>query len=199
VVGVDHRPQPHYPYEFHCADALEFPLEGFFVVHASPPCQAYSLITHARPERPDYPDLVEPTRDRLQESGLPYVIENVPGAPLHHPLELCGFSFGLGALVHTEAPPWLLWLTLARHRLFESNARLRGPACAHRGDRVMGVYGDHLRIGARWHANYQLDGDLALSLASSAMGIDWMSWPELTQAIPPAYTHHVGSQLLEVL
>src|SRR5262245_41316846 len=92
VVGVDIKPQPNYPFEFHQADALTFPLEGFDAVHASPPCQhasALSVMANAG----EYPDLIPPTRERLIASGLPYVIENVVGAVLIGPFTLCGASF----------------------------------------------------------------------------------------------------------
>ena len=90
VVGVDIKPQPHYPFEFHQADALTFPLDGFDAIHASPPCQAYSTMTR-KPS--DHPDLYAPTRSRLVATGLPYVIENVIGAPYTHGFVLCGSMF----------------------------------------------------------------------------------------------------------
>src|SRR4051794_16680153 len=97
VVGIDIAPQPHYPFEFIQADALTaldlfgMRIGDFDAVHASPPCQSYSVSCNYRPEnRTKYPDLVAPTRELLYEIGLPYVIENVPGAPLHSPIMLCG-------------------------------------------------------------------------------------------------------------
>jgi DNA (cytosine-5)-methyltransferase 1 len=96
VVGVDIKPQPHYPFEFHLGDALTYPLEGFDAYHASPPCQAYSkafsqLIGH----RKQHPDLVAPTRDYLNKTGKPFVIENVVGAPMANYIQLEGTMFGL--------------------------------------------------------------------------------------------------------
>ena len=93
VVGVDIEPQPHYPFEFHQADALTFPLDGFDFIWASPPCQAYTLCQ--RIQKNEHPDLVAPIRERLHANGAPYCIENVPGAPLVEPIELCGTMFGL--------------------------------------------------------------------------------------------------------
>ncbi len=189
VVGVDINPQPHYPFEFHQADALTFPLDGFDAIHASPPCQAWSTASgRGRKVDPDrYPRLIEPTRDRLARAGVPYVIENVAGTPLRNPIRLCGSSFGLD---------------LQRHRLFELGGfyPLFVPQCAHHWQtrrfrsldgkrkggylaRVVGVHG---------HVNYAGEAELR----NRAMGIDWMAQDELTQAIPPAYTQWIGTQLL---
>lgn len=115
VIGVDMNPQPHFPFEFIQADAMTFPIEGFDVIHASPPCQLYSAAN--RFVRRPYPDLVGPIRQRIRHTGLPYVIENVPGAPLLNPGTLCGTMFGL---------------SVYRHRLFESNLPLTFPSrCTH--------------------------------------------------------------------
>ena len=89
VVGVDINPQPNYPFEFHRADAMEFPLDGFDVIHASPPCQAYCSFS----KKLGHPDMIAGVRDRL--AGLAYVIENIPGSPLINPIRLCGSSFVL--------------------------------------------------------------------------------------------------------
>jgi DNA (cytosine-5)-methyltransferase 1 len=119
VVGVDLAPQPHYPFEFSQSDALawlDYPLTlglRFDAIHASPPCQAYSAMSACRPGLADqYPDLVAPTRELLEATGLPYVIENVPRAPLRDPVTLCGHMFGL---------------PLYRHRLFEANFPIDQP------------------------------------------------------------------------
>ena len=120
VVGVDQVPQPNYPYEFHQADAMTFPLDGFDAIHASPPCQAHSTIAKQqrvlRPGAYEHPDLVDATRQRLIEAGVPWVIENVPGAPLANAIQLCGSSFGLN---------------VRRHRLFECSFPIMGVPCAH--------------------------------------------------------------------
>lgn len=115
VVGVDINPQPNYPFEFHQADAMTFPLDGFDAIHASPPCQRYSRMSTSRPTlAATYPDLVAPIRERIERG--PYVIENVPGAPLVDPLVLCGGGDG--------------------DRLDESQRVGRGnPASVHRVDR----------------------------------------------------------------
>jgi DNA (cytosine-5)-methyltransferase 1 len=184
VVGVDINPQPRYPFEFHQADALTFPLDGFDAIHASPPCQAHSDLRHMWNAK-QHEDLVAVTRDRLHASGLPYVIENVEGAPLRQPLILCGTSFALGA---SRAE-------LRRHRLFEVNWPIATllPPCGHgRFPRVIGVYGGHGRDRRR-ATNTQ---DFSVAERREAMGIDWMSSDELSQAIPPAYTQFIGEQLV---
>lgn len=178
VVGVDVRPQPNYPFAFVQADALECDLAGFDAIHASPPCQAYirsgSVAKDGR-----HPRLIEPVRALLAASGLPYIIENVPGAPLRPDVLLCGSMFGL---------------EVRRHRVFESNVLTPPltPPCDHSRP-IAGVYGHpHGRAGA-WRN--MLPGDLPTW--SRAMGIGWMSAAELADAIPPAYTEFVGSLLLE--
>src|SRR5215467_701837 len=94
VVGVDIKPQPRYPFTFIQADAMTFPLEGFDAIHASPPCQAY--IRSGMYDKSRHPDLLPPVRCQLERSDVPWVIENVPGAPMRVDLKLCGCMFGLG-------------------------------------------------------------------------------------------------------
>jgi DNA (cytosine-5)-methyltransferase 1 len=201
IVGVDAAPQPNYPFEFHQADALWFPLAGFDAIHASPPCQAHSSIAKQqrvlRPGAYEHPDLVPQTRVRLIDSGLPYVIENVVGAELVNPIQLCGSSFGLD---------------VRRHRLFECSFPVLAPPCAHywqtprfisldrrRGPKsVVPVHGGGQLasvVGVHGHINYRGEQQLR----RRAMDIDWMSDYELTQAIPPAYTEHIGHYLMAEL
>ncbi len=194
VVGVDIVPQPNYPFEFICDDALGFLsdkyvawAERFDAIHASPPCQAHTLHNGARD---DHPDLIAPTRELLEQTGLPYVIENVVGAPLHEPFLLCGSHFGLEVGVGSIEKR-----QLRRHRLFETNWPIGLlPQCNHVGVAV-GVYGHHFRLGRR-SSDGEYSGAAARTFASAAMGIDWMTWPELVEAIPPAYTEFIGEQLL---
>ncbi|GIH21478.1 hypothetical protein Raf01_96500 [Rugosimonospora africana] len=181
VVGVDIRPQPDYPFPFLQADALTVDLTGYDVVHTSPPCQRYCRATPAG-RRDQHPDLVAPMRQRLIEAaaspGGPrvWVIENVPGAPLVDPVTVCGDSLRLG---------------VRRHRLFESNRPLAGTPCWHdRPAPAVAVYGTY---GQRRKGT---DTGATTDQARTAMGIDWMPWPALTQAIPPAYTHWLGVQIL---
>lgn len=183
VVGVDNRPQPNYPFEFHQDDALTYPLEGFDAHHASPPCQGYSTMTA---NQKAHPRLIAHIRDRI--SHLPHVIENVEGAKpyMKSPIMLCGSSFGLN---------------VRRHRLFETNAFILAPPCTHTTTPI-GIYGAHFdRTGGWVRPNGTGRGIKADSLeaAQTAMGIDWMTWPELVEAIPPAYTQFIGEQLLSVL
>lgn len=188
VVGVDIANQPHYPFEFHQADALTFPLEGFDAIHASPPCQrwiGWQNIGRARGGVNDWPDLLTPLRRRVRATGLPYVIENGPNTPMVEPLTLCGSTFSLG---------------VRRHRKFESSVLLMHPGrCRHTGDEV-GVYGklDGRRLFTRKDGT-ELHNPPSLEAAQVAMGIDWMTWDELREAIPPAFTEWIGTQLLAAL
>lgn len=206
VVGVDIDPQPRYPFEFHQGDAVALlarlvngeavqfgsellRLSDFAAIHASPPRQSYlsmGAVNRALGREYDHPDLVGVTRELLIESSLPYVIENVEGSPLEAPVRICGTG---------------MFMPIRRHRLFESNLPLEGIACAHgrytvpkywtgwrpkgehRLSTVVQVYGN---AGGREHW-------------PAAMGIDWMSAKEMTEAIPPAYTEHIGRQLIQQL
>ena len=190
VGGVDLAPMPNYPFEFHQGDALEYVAEHgheFDAIHASPPCQGYlnlGSVNCALGRSYDYPDLIGPTRAALVSSGLPYVIENVIGAPLRNPIMLCGSMFGLR-----------VW----RHRLFEFGHMptpfVLLPPCAHLGLPVT-VYGDSTPsyMVAKLGRHY--------TNAEKAAGLD-VNWPmtgnELSQAIPPAYTEFVGTQLIRAL
>lgn len=188
VVGVDLYPQPHYPFKFIRANALDFPVKGFDAVHASPPCQAHTSMRFMYNAK-EHLDLIPAMRDRLTAWGGPWVIENVPGAPLIDPLVLCGTMFGLRTADGRAE--------LRRHRQFESNRAFTLPKpCAHgSSERVIGVYGGHGRDRCR-KRNTQ---DFPTRQRHEAMGIDWMSGNELSQAIPPAYTRYIGAELLKVL
>ena len=108
VEGVDIKPQPHYPFKFYQADALEFPLEGYDAYHASPPCQRYTLMQNIVKSEQEHPDLIAPIRERFVEVGKPYVIENVYKAPLNGHLRLCGTMFGLRIIRHRFFEcPWM--------------------------------------------------------------------------------------------
>jgi len=202
VVGVDIKPQPHYPFEFIQADItdedFEFDMDvwGFDAIHASPPCQVYSRLRRGH----GHPDLIAWVRDWIlrQSDGdgltLPYIIENVPGSPLPSPIQLCGTSFG-----RTWAGPEGTF-ELRRHRWFETSFPIFAPPCVHRY-RVLGVYGDissKIRLN---NAGRRPRGDrkAGLSEASALLGIDWMTGAELSQAIPPAYTEYIGRELLKLL
>jgi len=183
VVGVDIKPQPHYPFEFIQMDALMF-LEDvaqwgpwqFDVVHASPPCQAFTKARKLQGN--DHADLIAPTRELLEATGLPYMIENVKGAPLIDPVMLEGQMFE-GLNVH-------------RPRLFETNWPLEVPALIPPPPRQTKM-GRPPRDGEAM----QVVGHFSdVPAGRKAMGIDWMTQSELAQAIPPAYTEFIGVQLL---
>ena len=188
VVGVDINPQPHYPFEFIKADAMAFNADWryafqFDAIHASPPCQAYSAL-HGLTKR-NRPSLIEPVRELLQATGLPYVIENVVGAPLANPIRLCGSSFGLR-----------VW----RHRLFEmSDPPALVPTCSHfhhpKPLDVTGTGGPSSKPRSAPGGGISRKPS-SMAEAGAAMGIDWMTRRELTEAIPPAYTEWIGRHLL---
>lgn len=187
VVGFDIKPQPRYPFEFREQDALTVDLSSFDAVWASPPCQRVSRTKGMRPENAVLRDLLAPTRELI--SSLPYIIENPPPALLRDPVQLCGLSFGL---------------LLLRHRLFESSIELSTPSHPrHIGVAHAGVGGGTMRAyssfasGADYicvagHRFPKADGEIA-------MGIDWMTHYELTQAVPPAYSEYLGRQLRKLL
>lgn len=182
VVGVDINPQPHYPFEFHQADALTYPLEGFDLIHASPPCQCYSMSAQSqRNAGKVYPDLLAPMRERLMASGTPWIIENVKGAPMRADYRLCGCQFGL---------------KLRRERWFETswNGFALLPPCVHL-EPVVSVVGHGTPTWVRERLGY----NPTIRDYRVAMGIDWMNRGELSQAIPPAYSQFIAEQFLEVV
>lgn len=199
VVGVDIRPRRNYPFRFVQMDALDYVrIHGwrYDAIHASPPCQAFTIANKGPRERGEveHPDLLAPTRDALRRLGRPYVIENVPGAPLIDPMLLCGSMFDLRARDVDGR-----WLALRRHRLFESNVWLMSAGgCAHDATPVGGSYG-----GGHYERTDQRDAKRRggytppPAVRAALLGIDWkMTRHELAQAIPPAYTEHIGTQLI---
>jgi DNA (cytosine-5)-methyltransferase 1 len=197
VTGVDLRRIHNYPGEFHRADALDYARAHageFDAIVGSPPCQRFTDLYHRHKEEEAglfegerYPDLIAATREVTIASGLPYIIENVEGAPLLDPVVLCGSMFGLG----TDCVDGK-WRQLRRHRLFESNIALTAPGgCAHDGQPV-GVYG----VGGGGPNAATRGYKATRSEALAAMGTPWMTAYGVSQAIPPAYTEHLGSLLL---
>ena len=176
VVGVDLEPMPRYPYEFHQRDALEYLLEHgdeYDAIHASPPCKRFTKTGWAYKfgYHDNHMDLVTPTRELLEQTGKPWIIENVPGSTMRPDVILCGSQFGLG---------------VRRHRWFELSWPHYDlmPPCDH-SEPVVSPHGNPNRFkgsAAQW---------------AVAMDIDWMSSTELAQAIPPAYTAYLGTLLLE--
>lgn len=184
VVGVDIAPQPNYPFPFIQADVMALDprfLRWFDAIHASPPCQAYSQAQ--RLMKNEHPDLIFPLRRMLKASGRPYIIENVPGAPLNcrESVLLCGGMF----------PE----LKVYRHRFFETSFPVYPPAHPpHTAPQPkMGrpvTDGDFIQVVGNFSG---------VAYARKAMGIDWMTRNELREAIPPAYTRFIGAQLLSHL
>lgn len=196
VTGVDIRKQPRY-----CGDAFmqhdalglsETILSSFDFIWASPPCQGYSAMRHA-PGALGAPRLIGETRDRLQRISTAFwVIENVEEAAwaLRNPVTLCGSMFGLGAQgCRTQ-----------RHRLFESNFVIPQPPCRHDSRPVIGVYGGHARkrsaaAGGRGTKDVWDGGHKAAAM--EALGINWMTLGELSEAIPPAYAEFIGRAAMQ--
>lgn len=187
VVGVDKHPQPHYPFSFVRSDALEYlqgNLSDYDAIHASPPCQAFTSLNGMH-NALEHEDMLTPTRELLKATGLPYVMENVPGAPMENHVTICGSSLRLGTADGSAE--------LRRHRHFETNFPVMVMPCQHGwAKRVIGVYGGHGRDRRRIE-NTQ---DFTVEQRREAMGIDWMNGSELSQAIPPAYTEHIGTYLM---
>ena len=191
VVGVDIQPQPHYPFTFIWADALALDMgfiKSFDALHASPPCQAYSDLAKRNRNAEEWPRLIEPIRKLFISSRLPYIIENVEGAPLLNPVMLCGTMF--------------TGLRVLRHRLFEANFPITPPPhgkhpLVHTLDKRKNHYGKT----DEWTDFVQVTGggNCSIAAAQEAMGINWMNKAEINEAIPPAYTRLIGSQLLDYL
>lgn len=196
VIGIDKDPQPNYPFVCFESDALDFLsgllaggsvvgiyLDDVAAIHASPPCQAYSDLQ--KQNKRDYPDLIAPTRERLKATCLPYVIENVEGAPLIEPITLCGTMFP--------------GLRVIRHRLFESNVPLTAPRhpdshpLVFTHDKRKAHYGKLDQDKA--FVQVTGGGNATVANKRAAMGIDWATGAEVNEAIPPAYTEFIGRQL----
>jgi DNA (cytosine-5)-methyltransferase 1 len=209
IWGIDVKPQPHYPYNFIEDDALDvlstLAWEGCYLlppgqrdkhryiflseidaIHASPPCQRYSKALNCRPGlRDTYPDLIPPTREELEEIGLPYVIENVPGAPLIDPLVLCGCHFDMTTEYKGQK------VGLKRPRWFEANFPVPSPGPHEHDYKAVPIFG-HSAGG-----NYPLfRGPGFATFAREIMGIEWMNRDELGESIPPRFTEYVGMFLL---
>lgn len=188
VIGVDIDQQKNYPFNFIKADALALDptfVASFDAIHASPPCQSYSVLAKRNGNAHEWPRLIEPVRKMLAKSGLPYVIENVVGAPLNNPILLCGTMFPR--------------LRIIRHRLFEANFFILTPPhgkhpLVHTFDRRKSHYGKT----DEWSDFVMVTGggNCRVAAARDAMGIDWMNKKEINESIPPAYTKFIGEQLL---
>ena len=197
VVGVDNKPQPHYPGRFVLADVLTLDLDfirGFDFVCSSPPCQRYTSLHHAPGKHRDA-DLIGPTRELLIASGVDLVIENVEAARpwLRDPVLLCGSMFDL------ETHPYPEGWRLERHRLFETSFPISAPDCKHDDRGVCGVYGGHFRDRRRDQGtNHKSGSNIPTELGFKAMGIDRrsMTVAEISDAIPPAYARYIAQTFL---
>lgn len=198
IVGVDIDDQPRYPFEFVKGDALEYVAKHgheFDAIHASPPCQAFSKTKTLHSN--EHPDLIEPTRAALIATGLPYVIENVPGAPLLDPTKLDGRHFAMTARDVDGVP-----VKLVRPRLFESNFELVAPESftPNRDILTASAYG----AGGGWTPAHRDNparrgGYIPhIDVLKELLEIEWMNKNELSQSIPPRFTKWVGEQLMEV-
>lgn len=193
IRGVDINPQPHYPYGFVRGDALEVltrlvdsgNIELYDAVHASPPCQAFTRASHLRAAQggvSKYPDLLTPTLELLRSVRVPWVVENVPGAPgMDGAVVECGSAYGLG---------------VRRHRLFLSNMPLTGSGCRHKEQgRPWGVYhvpGDNIPDGGRTARD--------VAHGREVMGVKRdIPWASLKEGFPPHYTQHIGAQLIRAM
>lgn len=183
VVGVDIEQQPRYPFKFIQADALEFDISGYDFIWASPPCQGYSNLTPDS-HKANHEKLIDKVRERLVASQSLYCIENVAGArkELINPVMLCGSMFDL----RTQ-----------RHRYFESNFQFSAPKKC-----------DHSKIPLLVTTASKASRELRFKLgmapksvknAPEAYGIDWMDFNGLKEAIPPAYSKHIGKMAIWVL
>lgn len=192
VVGVDCKPQPHYPYTFIQADALEYldeaDLSQFDALHASPECKSYTNCNLSPKDL--YRKLIGEIRTRFQRSGKPYIIENVVGArrDLHASLMLCATMFDL---------------PMERHRLFETNVFLRPPRpCNHKIAHIA-VYGhsvwDSWLPGTQRKDGRPRPDSVSITVGRAAMQCSWMTIEELAEAIPPAYTRWIGEQIISTL
>lgn len=187
VEGWDIKPQKHYPFKFHLGDALAADLTGFDFVWASPPCQEHTALRVINPDK-HYECFIERTREKLTAWGGPWIIENVVGAPLRNPVQVCGSAFA--------------GLRVRRHRLFESRIPLFGTGCYHRRQvgmiTVCGTGGKRINRRKDDHGGC-CNFPESLEDARDAMGITWMSRRELSQAIPPAYSEFLGKQIIRYL
>lgn len=190
IVGVDIKPQKRYPFTFVQGEALLYLAAhggGFDAIHASPPCQAYSVASNVHKKAGKvYPDLLRAMRLLCQAVGRPFVLENVALAPFeNHVVRLCGLMFNL---------------PIFRHRGFECSSAVLAPEHpSHEGKRIGEGYYSIAGSAGRWKSWGRIQRGVMKGTRAEwrkAMGIDWMTRHELTQAIPPAYTEFIGRQLI---
>lgn len=190
VTGVDNVYQKRYPFTFIQADVIDILkdhtfLRKFDVIAASPPCQSHSITKYLAKAQggavTNRKNMIPATREGLMMANRPWIMENVEYAPLKNPITVCASAFGK---------------KIRRHRIFETGEmRLVGTSCYHKEQgKVVGIYGklrDNIPGGGRT-AN-------SIEEAREVMGIDWMIWTELVEAVPPVYTEFLGKQIIEKL
>lgn len=176
IIGVDIKPQPRYPFAFFQGDALKFPLWGFDFIWASPPCQCFTVYrNNIKHIKNTHQNLIPATRERLSAQDAPWVMENVPGAPLRDPIRLCGTSFGI---------------PVRRHRIFEASFPMLAPPCNHGAFTERRFPGSTNRPNGRTVCNVG-EYRVPLKVQQEAMQIDWMNLAELSQAVPPVYSKFI--------
>jgi DNA (cytosine-5)-methyltransferase 1 len=190
VTGTDINQHRNYPFPFFQTDLRDLDprwiAANFDAAHASPPCQAHTDLQ--KQNKRFYLDLIPSARELLEASGLPYVIENVEGAPLRDPVTLCGTMFP--------------GLRVIRHRLFETNWPLTAPP--HGAHPLVFTHDNRKAHYGKLDQNTSFvqvtgGGNCTVANKRAAMGIDWMTGKELNEALPPAYTEWIGQQLLTVV
>jgi DNA (cytosine-5)-methyltransferase 1 len=182
VHGVDKYSFSEYPFPMTVGDAVDFPIEGYDFVWASPPCQAFTAYRNRANHVAPAENLIPAIREKLKKWGGPYVIENVPKAPLENPITLCGSMFGLD---------------VKRHRIFETNFPVAQPKCQHN------IWTRRFPNSTnRPNLRYTVEVGvwrIPLEVQSAAMGINWMSRERLSQAIPPSYSKFLAEEALKII
>lgn len=181
VTGVDIKPQKRFPFHFIQGDALDADLNGYDFAWASPPCQRYTRAQNAAKNAHSHPDLIPAIREKLKAWGGPWIIENVVGAPLIVPVVVCGLALNL---------------KVKRHRLFESNLNIHGTVCPSHAQDYYVIFGHECRNRRHGKAAGRKN---KIAVGREAMGIDWMTRGELSEAIPPAYSEFLGRQVIDAV
>lgn len=182
VLGVDIQFQPRYAgCRFVQADALTFDLSSYDFAWASPPCQRYTRAQNAAKNADAHPDLIDTVREKLEAWGGPWIMENVVGAPMRNPTTVCGLALGL---------------KVKRHRLFESNLFLMCPPCPSHDQDYYVIFGHEVRNRRHGQAAGRKN---KIKEGRAAMGIDWMTRGELSEAIPPAYAEFLMRQVVRII
>ncbi len=184
VTGIDIKRQPRYCGDaFIQGDATKPPvdLSVFDFIWASPPCQRYTMAQNAAKNAAAHPDLIPGMRELLYAAGIPWVMENVVGAPLQNPATVCGLALGLN---------------VKRHRLFESPLFLFSTQCPSHDQDYFVIFGHEVRNRRTGAAAGRKN---KIAAGRKAMGIDWMNRGELSESIPPAYAEYIGRQIMQSL